>query len=209
MRKYIVEFIGTFFLSLTVCMTSIGASSEVTPIAIGAILLAFTYGGGYISGAHYNPAVTLAVWLKGKIETRDALFYMLAQVLASVAAALMVKYLFLANIGGWKSVIVSSSVSALAAEIVGTFGLCWVFLNVAVSRSVEGNNYYGLAIGFTLLCLTVSLGGISGGAFNPAIALGMSVAEKFSWGHWWVYLGGGFIGGALASTLYKYVNPDE
>ncbi len=209
MRKYIVEAIGSFFLILTVCLTNIGASSEVTPIAIGGVLLAMTYAGGYISGAHYNPAVTLAVWLQGKISARNALTYIFVQIIAGALAALMVKYLFLANISGWKPISIASSYSALAAEIVGSFGLCWVFLNVATAPAVEGNNYYGIAIGFTLSAFIVALGGVSGGAFNPATALGMTIADKFSWNHLWLYWAGGLSGGALAALVFRLTNTED
>ena len=81
MNKYIAEFIGTFFLVLTIGCTVIGAGSGViAPLAIGAALMVMVYAGGHVSGAHYNPAVTLAVWLRGRCEAKDVVPYWIAQI---------------------------------------------------------------------------------------------------------------------------------
>ena len=90
MRKYLTELIGTFFLVLTIGMTVIGGKGDFAPIAIGAILMAMVFAGGYISGAHYNPAVTLAVLIRGKISAGDAVVYMIVQIAGGCAAGLVV-----------------------------------------------------------------------------------------------------------------------
>jgi aquaporin Z len=208
MKKYIVEFIGTFFLILTVCMASIGGSGEMASIAIGAMLMVMVYAGGHISGAHYNPAVTLAVWLRGKVETKDLGFYFAAQFLAAVLAAFTASQ-FLASV----SILAPKPTNiipmyAVLAEVLGAFALTWVVLNVA-AKQVEGNQYYGLAIGFTFTACATALTQVSGGAFNPAIALGLCVAKKFVWSSIWVYFVGGFGGAILAAYVYRFVHAEE
>src|SRR5712671_7439897 len=94
MKKYLVEFIGTFFLAMTVGMTVIGASAgALAPVAIGSALMVMVYAGGHVSGGHYNPAVTLAVWLRGKCPAADVPGYWASQVVGGVAAALVALYL--------------------------------------------------------------------------------------------------------------------
>src|SRR2546430_6688927 len=93
MNKYIAEFIGTFFLVLTIGCTGIGASSGViAPLAIGAALMIMVFAGGHISGGHYNPAVTLGVWMRGKCETKDVVPYWVSQFIGAAIAAAVVKF---------------------------------------------------------------------------------------------------------------------
>src|ERR1700759_4668693 len=92
MNKYIAEFIGTFFLVLTIGCTGVGAGAGViAPLAIGAALMVMIFAGGHISGAHYNPAVTLGVLIRGKVKAADVIPYWIAQVIGAVVAALIVK----------------------------------------------------------------------------------------------------------------------
>jgi len=161
MKTYLVEFIGTFFLVLVIGLTVIepGAGS-LAPLAIGLALMVMVYAGGHISGGHYNPAVTLAVWLRGKCPTKDVAPYMIAQVAAGLVAGLMVNYFK----GG--AVVAPSSpdvVRALLIEILFTFALCYVVLNVATSPKTAGNSYYGLAIGFTVVAGAFAGGGSPAG----------------------------------------------
>ncbi|MBV8555123.1 MAG: aquaporin, partial [Planctomycetaceae bacterium] len=170
MAKYIVEFIGTFFLVFTVGMTVIGAGAGVIPpLAIGSALMVMIYAGGHISGGHYNPAVTLAVWIRGRCSTVDAIAYWVAQMLAGLVAASVVLYMK-------KQPTVTAMnpdlARALIAEALFTFALAYVVLNVATAKGTAGNSNYGLAIGFTVLTGAFAVGDISGGAFNPAVAVG-------------------------------------
>lgn len=153
MRKYLTEFIGTFFLTSAVASMVLGGVALVTPLAIGATLTALVYAGGYVSGAQYNPAVSLAVWLRGKMELRDMLFYMAAQLVAGVLGALVA----MTVVGKVPQTMPPNVVSALTGEIAGTFGLVWVILNVATAKTVEGNNYYGIAIGFAVMGIGVCI----------------------------------------------------
>jgi aquaporin Z len=199
MKKYITEFIGTFFLVLTVGLTG-------NPLAIGSALMVMIYAGGHISGGHYNPAVTLAVLIRGKITRRDALVYMGCQLAGGLIAALIVGvFRELPSESGQQLDITK----ALLAEVLGTFALAYVVLNVATAKANAGNSYFGLAIGFTVMAMAFCFGDYSGGAFNPAVAVGASVMKAFAWKNIWIYLIGCFGGGALASVVFKMNNPED
>ena len=201
MKKYIVELIGTFFLVLTVGM----ASGPLTPLAIGSALMVMVFAGGHISGAHYNPAVTLGVLIRGKIGAAEAGGYILFQIVGGVLAALVAGYLG----GGAESPKVISTGPAILAELLGTLALVYVVLNTATAKGTEGNSFYGLAIGFTVMVMAVALGGVSGGAFNPAVAIGGGMMNIFGWGNIWVYLVGTMAGGVIAAFVFKFVNGDD
>jgi aquaporin Z len=163
------------------------------------------YAGGHISGGHYNPAVTLAVLIRGKISTGDAVAYMISQVAAAVVAALVAKFIFHVSADGASACVIGYK-AALGAELIGTFALAYVVLNVATAKGTSGNNYFGLAIGFTVLACGYAMGKYSGGAFNPAVAIGQSVAGFFCWNDIWVYAVGCFGGAAVAALVFKFVN---
>ncbi|MGD0387328.1 MAG: aquaporin [Tepidisphaeraceae bacterium] len=207
MKKYLTEFIGTFFLVFTVgmCVIEPGAGS-LAPVAIGSALMVMVYAGGHVSGAHYNPAVTLAVWLRGKCPASDVPGYWVSQILAAVAAALATIYL-----KGNPTVtpIDIKVVPALIAELVGAFALCYVVLNVATAKATEGNSNYGLAIGFTVTAMAFAVGGISGGAFNPAVAVGMTLMHIAKASNLWIYLAANLAAGALAAATFRWVNPND
>ena len=204
MRKYITEFIGTFFLVLTIGMVVIGGKGDFAPLAIGSILMVMIFAGGHISGGHYNPAVTLAVLLRGKISVADAVAYMVVQILGAGVASYVVMYLLNDKIPDNAAEMVNTT-KGLLAEFVGTFALAYVVLNVATAKGTTGNSFYGLAIGFTVLAMALALGGISGGAFNPAVALGISLMKLESWSSIWVYLVGCFGGASLPLWFSKFV----
>lgn len=205
MKRYVIEFIGTFFLVLTVGLTG-------NPIAIGAVLATMVYMGGYISGAHYNPAVTFALLLQKKISGRHAGVYVLVQLLAGLAAAATFQL-----VEGHRFVVrpgmgVDFGV-ALLLEIIFTFALVSVVLHTAASAKTKGNDYYGLAIGAVLLVAAFAAGPISGGAFNPAVGLGPDI---YNWGwltnnisNFWLYIVGPLAGGALASAVFSFTTANE
>jgi aquaporin Z len=208
MKKYITEFIGTFFLVFTVGMVVIGGKGDFAPLAIGSVLMVMVYAGGHISGAHYNPAVTLAVLIRGKIKTGDAIAYMITQLAGAAVASLTVMYLLNDKIPD-TAVEMANTTKGFLSELLGTFALAYVVLNVATSKGTSGNSFYGLAIGFTVLTMAFALGGISGGAFNPAVALGISLMKLASWTNIWVFLAGCFGGGVLAALVFRICNPDD
>jgi aquaporin Z len=207
MKKYLVEFIGMFLFVLTVGMVVIDPGiGSLAPLAIGSVLMVLVYAGGHVSGGHYNPAVTLAVWLRGRCATADVLPYWISQILGAFAASQVVLYL-----KGNPAVTPQeiNVVPALIAEFIGTFALCYVVLNVATAKATAGNSNYGLAIGFTVMVMAFALGGISGGAFNPAIATGIIFMHIEKAANFWIYLVGDFAAAALAALTFKFINPED
>ena len=208
MRKYITEFIGTYFLVLTIGLVVSGGKGDFAPIAIGSVLMTMIFAGAHVSGAHYNPAVTLAVLLRGRIEVAQAIGYWIVQFIGAAAAAFTVAYLMAGSMPETAGVMANTT-HALIAELLGTFALCYVVLNVATAKGTVGNMFYGLAIGFTVLAMAYALGGISGGAFNPAVAIGISIMKFTSWNNIWVFLIGCFGGAALAAIIFRINNPED
>lgn len=210
MNKYLVEFIGTFFLVFTIGSVVIGpGATDLAPVAIGGVLMVMVFMGGHISGAHYNPAVTLAVFLRGKCDAKDVLPYFAAQCLAAAFAACAVLYL-----KGPDAVIAvldpaSNLPQVILAEALFTFALAYVILNVATAQGTEGNSFYGLAIGSTVMVGAFAVGGVSGGVFNPAVAVGISVMGLSEWSNIWIYLVANFAGGVLAAFTFKYVTKPD
>jgi aquaporin Z len=208
MKKYLVEFIGTFFLVLTVGMTVIDpvVAAGFAPLAIGSALMIMIYAGGHVSGGHYNPAVTLAVWLRGRCPAADVPAYWISQILGAAVAAFITLYLKGNPTLTPKEVTV---VPALIAECIGTFALAYVVLNVATAKGTAGNSNYGLAIGFTVTVMAYALSGISGGAFNPAVATGATLMHLVKASNLWIYFVANFGAGALAATTFKFINPED
>jgi aquaporin Z len=213
MKKYLVEFIGTFFLVFTIGMTVIApGAGNFAPLAIGAMLMVMVYAGGHISGAHYNPAITLAVWIRGKCLARDVPPYIIAQLVGSVLAALAVKSLktgLLAKAAEIGGPLTPAVMPALFAEFIVTFALGWVVLNVATAKHNDGNSFYGLAIGGTVVAGAFAVGGVSGGAFNPAVAIGACVMGAIAWESVWIHLVADFAGAALAAVAFLGINGRE
>ena len=207
MKKYLVEFIGTFFLVLVVglCVVSPGAGA-MAPLAIGTTLMIMVYAGGHISGGHYNPAVTLAVWMRGKCDKLDVPAYMAAQFIAAAIAALLVGYL---KQGSLVTALSPNLLQAFLVEVIFTFALAFVVLNTATAKGTHGNSFYGLAIGFTVMAGAYAAGPISGGAFNPAVALGITLMGLSTFQVLWMFFVANFLGGALAAIVFKYVNPED
>ena len=204
MAKAIIEFIGTFFLVLVVGMTV--GKTDFAPIAIGFVLMVMVYMGGHISGGHYNPAVTLGCLMRGATPLSDAVTYWIVQLLGGVAAAAAAGFL-----GAGVEVAPGagiSSVQALVNEILFTFALVFVVLNVATSKDHPNNSFYGLAIGCTVLVGAFAGGEISGGAYNPAVGLGSNFV-KGAFGNMWLYLVGPLAGGALAAVIFRITNAAE
>lgn len=201
MNKYITEFIGTLFLVMGAALGgAIGASLA---------LMIMIYAGGHISGAHYNPAVTLSVWMRGKIEMKDALMYWVFQVAGGITAALIVTYIFKEEGAGNCAIPADGTTKGIIAEMLGTFALAYVVLNVATAKGTSGNSFYGLAIGGTVLAMATAVGKFSGGAFNPAVAIGLCIQKSFCMSQVWMYLVGAFGGGAVAALVFSLNNPDD
>ncbi len=200
MKNYITEFIGTFFLVLTIGLTG-------DPLAIGVMLMVMVYMGGHISGAHYNPAVSIAMILRGLLTTKEAINYILSQLAGAFLAAIFVQW-----VGGAVMEVGPSNTASvlqiLSVEAIFTFALVLVILNVATNPKTEGNSYYGLAIGFTIMAGAFAGGGISGGAYNPAVGTGpilvdVIMGEGNTLSNFWYYLVGPIVGAVTAAYVYK------
>jgi aquaporin Z len=207
-RKYAVEAIGSFFLTFVVVM-SVLSHSAFTPLAAGAALMVMIYAGGHISGGHYNPAVTMAALVRRRIGLAEAVGYWIAQVAGGVIA-------------GWigRAVVNPAAVTTLTlsghaepaaavAELVGTFALCYVMLNVATSKDQSGNGFFGLAIGFTVTAGAFAAGGISGGVFNPQVALGGATGGVFAWSTIWIYVVVQLGAGIIAGLAFLMLSPSD
>ncbi len=200
--KYLYEFIGTFFLVFTVGMTVLGPNAVglMAPLAIGTVLAVMIYAGGHISGGHYNPAVSLSVYVRGKLSSKDLGLYWIVQFAAAVVAAYLTMYL-----KGFPQTtpMPLDAVKALLAEFVFTFALCYVVLNVATAKETKGNSYFGLAIGLTVFAGACAVGAVSSAAFNPAVAFGMNIMNFSLWSNFWIFIVANFLGGLCAAWVFK------
>ena len=225
MRAYLTEFIGTFFLVLTVGLcanpNTSPATAAMAPLAIGASLMIMVYMGGHVSGGHYNPAVSLAVLIRGKLKGKDFLAYIVAQLAGGLMAAYAASVIM-----GHATPIAPSEIHVAAnntklpinlglcllVEGLFTFALALVVLNAATAKETAGNSFYGLAIGFTIVVAAFAGGPISGGAFNPAVGTSLTAVSALagggSWQYLWLYLVGPLLGGAAAGVVFREQHPD-
>ena len=207
MSKYLTEFIGTFFLVLTIGCTVIPAAAGVIPpLAIGSALMVMIFAGGHVSGGHYNPAVTLGVSMRGRCPASDVVPYWVSQVLGAVVAALTAMFLVGRPSG---AALTPAIVPAFVAELLFTFALVYVVLNVATAKGTSGNSFYGLAIGFTVMTGAFAVGGVSGGAFNPAVAVGVGLMGLVSMTSIWIHIIADLLGGAAAAAAFRTLNPGD
>jgi aquaporin Z len=206
MAKLIVELIGTFVLVLTVGMTVIDpGAGALAPLAIGLALMVVVYAGGHVSGAHYNPAVSLAVLLRGGITFSSMLGYWVAQVAGGVLA---IGAVIVLKQGGGAAAGDLDPLRALLAEAIFTFVLCFVVLNTATAAETAGNSFYGLAIGLTVTAGVYAVGSISGGVFNPAVAMGVVGLGIVPRGSLWIYLVAALAGAAAAAAVFRLTHPE-
>ena len=199
--KLITEFIGTFFLSLTICTAAVhGTAGDFAPFAIASTLMVMIYAGGHISGAHYNPAVTISVYLRGACDKSDILPYIVTQLIAGAAAAATSNLLVSDSS---VTALEMNSNQAISAEFLYTFALAYVILHVTTSEATEGNQYYGAAIAFVVLAGALSVGVISGASFNPAVSVSLLVAGALEFADVWVHLVPQIGGGCAAAYAFK------
>jgi aquaporin Z len=208
--KLLAEAIGTFFLVLAIGL-AVNVDPTVAPLAIGLTLTVMVYANGHISGAHFNPAVTVAAWMRGALPAREVGPYWAAQCTGALMGCFLT-YKFTGipvHVAPGEGV---SLIKAITGEAIMTFGLAYVILNVATSKATSGNSYYGLAIGGTVAAGAYIMGGISGGAFNPAVGIAPAIFSMLigrdAVPQAWIYLLGPVLGAAAAAIAYKRVNPE-
>ena len=201
-QKLTTEFIGTFFLSLTICTAVVYGSAEAyAPFGIASTLMVMIYAGGHISGAHYNPAVTVSIYLRGACDKDEVLPYIASQVVAAVSAAIVVENLIMP--ASESPVSFELGTDALVAELLFTFALAYVILNVATTESTSGNGYYGAAIALVVLAGAITVGSISLASFNPAVTSALIVSGKLTIADSWMHFVPQFVGAVLATYVYK------
>ena len=204
MRAYLTEFIGIYFLVLTIGLTVLGGT-PFAPLAIGGSLMVMVFMGGHVSGAHYNPAVSIACAMRKKLPWSEVPPYIAAQLAGALAGALTVR----AILGQTFTLTPAEGIgsgTAVLVEALYTFALCLVVLNVATIQKTKGNSFYGLAIGFTIVVAAFAGGPISGGAFNPGVGFGPIVVHSIfgdgTLGDLWIYVVGPLIGAVAAAAAF-------
>jgi aquaporin Z len=209
--SYVTELIGTFFLVLTIGLMA-ATQSPLAPLAIGGMLTGLVYMGRHVSGAHYNPAITLAIFFRGKLAPSEVMPYVLSQVLGALLASATV---YLAT-GSTFAPVPAEGYGVLAVllvEVLFTFALALVILNVATVDSVSDNSYYGLAIGLTVTAGAFAAGPISGGVLNPAVGMGPIllnvVLNAGSASALWFYLVGPTVGATVAVLVFNVQHGSE
>lgn len=225
---YIAELIGTFFLTLTIFTSSFWSGVEIPPLAIGSILMSQIFAFGHVSGGQFNPAVTLGVFLRGKIPLKDALIYVVVQVAGSLFAflvALGMDMKITVTVAGTTTIVKQFCAHAasgtafaifpsLLAEFFYTFALVSVVLNVATTNSQANNSFFGLAIGFTVMAGAFAVGPVSGGAFNPAVGTALTIHNAIcdggtQVGSIWIYWLAPLLGGAAAAGVFRITSFKE
>lgn len=203
--KVLTEFVGTYLFLFVISLAAV-SGSPLAPLAIGGALVVMVYMGGHRSGAHYNPAVSFGLLLQKKMPAKDFAPYVVAQVVAGILAFwtgyfVTGKTVEIAPGPGF------NATQALVVEVLFTLALVLVVLNVAASKKTEGNNYYGLAIGFTIVAAAIAGGGVSGGAFNPAVGIGATTISALfgggTWAYLWIPIVGPLVGAALGSFIWS------
>ena len=203
-RSALAEAISTFLFVFSI-IGAVNSKSPLTPLAIGLALAVLIYAAGHISGGHLNPAVSLGALIRGALSVSGFVAYIIAQFVGGALAALL-------SLVVWPHAEKSLTINvgaAFLAEALFTLALVWVVLNTATSKDHPNNSFYGLAIGGTVFVGAVAVGSISGGGFNPAVALGLSISGQFDWANLWLYILAPLVGAAIAALLFRVLNGDD
>lgn len=208
-QRCLSEFLGTYLLVFTVGCNVLSGSPVWAATSIACVLMVSIYALGNVSGANFNPAVSVALGLSQKMPWRDVGVYCLAQLFAGICGGMSYGILF-SKVFNLQPGVHFGWFQAMLAEVLYTFMLCFVVLNVTTTTKNAANQFYGLAIGFVIVAGGYSAGNISGGAFNPAVAFGIDVSSAgigFGWAiEYTIYE---MFGAVLAAVLFRVVRPDE
>lgn len=217
LQKYFAEFVGTFFLLFVGVMASMSSArfgSEIgllgESLAWGLAIVGAISAVGAISGAHINPAVSIALAATGKMSWTDIPGYIVSQLVGALLAVVIAKGL-VGDFAGLGISAVGEGVSdstAVIAEIVLTFLLVFVICSVGTDSGSAGRAIFPLAVGLVVTCNILAGGQLSGAAMNPARWFGPAVVGS-NYGSAWVFLLGPFIGGTLGAFAYQFVRADE
>lgn len=203
-RNAATEALATLLFVFSI-IASINSAGLFAPFAIGFTLMILVYATGHISGGHLNPAVTLGALIRGAISVGDAIVYWIAQFIGGALGALVALAVFPTA----ETPLEIEVGPSFIVEAIFTFILVFVVLNVATSKDTEGNSFYGLAIGSTVVVGAFAVGPISGGGFNPAVALGLTVNGAFAWSNIWLYVLAPLVGGLLAGLVFRVLNTHD
>lgn len=204
-RNAVAELLATFLFVFAI-IAAVNNAGDFAPLAIGFTLMVLVYATGHISGGHLNPAVSLGAWIRGALSAGDFVAYVVAQLVGGALGALLsmavidrpAEALEIKNVG-----------AAFLVELIFTFILVYVVLNTATSKDHPDNSFYGLAIGSTVVVGAFTVGAISGGGFNPAVALGLAIGGEFAWGSLWLYFVAPLLGGAIAALAFRLLNSHD
>ncbi len=203
-RNAVAEALATFLFVFAI-IGAINNAGDFTPLVIGFTLMVLIYATGHLSGAHLNPAVSLGAFIRGALDGAGLIAYIIAQLVGGALGALL-SSVFWARPDGPVEINVGP---AFVAEVFFTFVLVYVVLNVATSKDHPNNSFYGLAIGTSVFVGAATVGSISGGGFNPAVALGLAIQGHFDWGYMWLYVLAPLVGAALAALAFRLLNSHD
>lgn len=206
MKALLSEAIGTFFLVLTIGLTA-NSGEPLAAVAVGLSLMAMVYAGAHTSGAHYNPAVSLGLVVRGAFPANKLAGYWAAQFVGALIAGFLI-WKFTGHPVDISPAEFTTPLKAIVGEAIGTFGLAYVVMQVAARNNAPSNGHYGLAIGVAVTALMLAFAPLTGAAFNPAVGLAPAVVEMVLGREvpplFWVYAVGPFIGALLAGAVCKY-----
>lgn len=205
MKKYITELIGSFFLVLALGMTG-------NALASGLLIIPVIYLGAHISGAHYNPAVSISFWATGNMPQKTMWGYIGIQTAGAFAGCLMIYFMA----GSAFQTVPSSAVTPLQyglAELIFVLLLCMLYLTLFLTDQFRNNQIYGVAIGLSYAGILLIGEPVSGGVFNPSVAIAASVVDYFDFGESYIYLPvfvlAPAVGGIFAGHLFTYLLKQE
>lgn len=206
MKKYLGEAIGTFFFVLSIGL-AVKFGGAMTALVVGTALAVLVYAGGHISGAHYNPAVTLGLATSGKLSWSQVIPYWISQLVGAIIAGLLVAWIIWGKLT--TVTLDPSALKVIVVEFLYTFALVWVVHNVAATKANEGNSFYGWAIGFIVFVWAVTVGSISGWGFNPAVVIGSWFDGLFATSMIWQHLVWQLLGWIVAGLVYRGITTNN